>query len=85
VGRALARVGFLAAFLVAMVSLAAGWAALRAAWQTPTVAGWLQTVTYAAVFTVSFLYLGFWLYVWDRAAGRVKRHIGLYERFLQHK
>ncbi len=84
-GRVVARLAFLAAFLLAMVSLAAGWAVLRAVWQAPTVAGWLQTVGYAAVFAVSFLYLGFWVYAWDRAAGRVKRHIGLYERFLRDK
>jgi hypothetical protein len=37
------------------------------------------------VFVVSFLYLGFWVYAWDRSAGRVKREIAFYERFLQRK
>lgn len=68
-----------------MVSLSAGWAALRGTWQTPTAAGLIQTLLYAAVFVASFLYLGFWVYAWDRAAGRVKRQIGLYERFLRGK
>ena len=79
------HLGFFAVFLVAMWSLSAGWTALRGTWQTPTAAGLGQTVLYAAVFAASFLYLGFWVYAWDRAAGRVKRTIGLYERFLPGK
>jgi hypothetical protein len=85
VGRLLQRLAFLGAFAVAMVSLAAGWGALQEAWQAPTVAGWLYTLCFLAAFAVSFMYLGFWVYAWDRAAGRVKRQIGLYERFLRGK
>lgn len=79
------RAAFLAVFLVALVSLSAGWTSLRGTWQTPTATGLAQTLAYAAVFVASFLYLGFWVYAWDRAAGRVKRTIGLYERFLRSK
>jgi len=85
VGRVIQRVAFVAAFLVAMVSLSAGWGALRSTWQAPTTAGLVQTLAYAAVFAAAFLYLGFWVYAWDRAAGRVKRTIGLYERFLRNR
>jgi hypothetical protein len=79
------RVAFLASFGVAMVSLAAAWGALQVAWQTPTLAACLYTLGFTVVFVVSFLYLGFWVYAWDRAAGRVKREIAFYERFLQRK
>lgn len=83
--RVIQRAAFLAAFLVALVSMSAGWAALRDTWQAPTAAGLAQSLAYAAVFVASFLYLGFWVYAWDRAAGRVKRTIGLYERFLRNR
>ena len=53
--------------------------------QVPTPAGLMHTLLYTAVFAGSFLYLGFWVYAWDRAAGRVKRRIGLYEWFLRGK
>ncbi len=78
-------IAFVVVFLVAMWALAAGWAALRQTWQAPTPAGLGQALLYAAVFAASFLYLGFWVYAWDRAAGRVRRRIGLYERFLRGK
>ena len=76
---------FVAVFLVAMWALAAGWAALRQTWQMPTPAGLGHTVLYVAIFAGSFLYLGFWVYAWDRAAGRVRRRIVLYEWFLRRK
>ncbi len=71
-----------AAFVAALVSLQAGWAALRAAWAVPTAGALGRVLVYAAVFAAAFLYLGFWVYAADRAAGRVRRRIGLYERFL---
>ncbi len=74
--------GFLAAFAVAIWSLAAAWATFRATWEAPSSAGVAATVAYFAVFLGSFLLLGFWLYAADRAAGRIQRRIGLYERFL---
>ena len=76
---------FVAVFLVAMWALAAGWAALRQTWQMPTPAGLGNTLLYGAIFAGSFLYLGFWVYAWDRAAGRVRRRIALYEWFLRRK
>ena len=76
---------FVAAFLVAMWALAAGWTALRLTWRMPTPAGIGYTIVYAALFAGSFLYLGFWVYAWDRAAGRVQRRIGLYEWILRKK
>ncbi len=79
------RIIFLGVFVVAMWSLSAGWAVLRAAWQTPTPSGLMQTLGYAAVFAASFLYLGFSVYAWDRAAGHVRRRIALYEWFLRSK
>src|SRR5947209_5458493 len=78
-------IGFVAVFLVAMWTMAAGWTALRQTWQIPTPAGLMHTLAYTAVFVGSFLYLGFWVYAWDRAAGRVRRRIALYEWFLRGK
>lgn len=77
--------GFLLAFAIAIWSLSAGWAAWRATRALPTTAGMVWTAIYAALFVAAFLYLGFWLYAADRAAGRVRRRIGLYERFLREK
>lgn len=75
--------GFLLAFAIAIWSLSAGWASLRTTWALPTTAGLVWTTVYAALFLTAFLYLGFWLYAADRAAGRVRRRIGLYEWFLR--
>jgi hypothetical protein len=72
-----------AAFVVALVSLSGGWAALQAAWAAPTAAALGRVVAYTVVFAAAFLYLGFWVYAADRAAGKVRRRIGLYERFLR--
>ncbi len=81
----LRSLGFLGAFAVAIWSLATGWAAFRAAWGAPTSAGYAATLGYLVIFLGSFLYLGFRLYVADRAAGRVQRRIGLYEWFFRHE
>lgn len=76
-------VGFFLVFAVAIWAISAGWAALRSTWAAPSTAGLAATLGYVAVFAAAFLYLGFWLYAADRAAGRVRRQIGLYERFLR--
>jgi hypothetical protein len=76
-------IGYLVAFAVAIWSLSAGWASLRGTWQTPAPAGVGVTLLYAALFVAAFLYLGYWSYAADRAAGRVRRRIGLYEWFLR--
>ena len=73
--------GSLAAFAVAVWAVHAGWTQLRVVWDTPTPAGWVAVVGYLLVFLAAFLYLGFWQYAADRAAGRVRRPLGLYERF----
>ncbi len=78
-------VGFVVAFAIAIWSLATGWAVFRATWGAPSAAGYAATLGYGAVFLVSFLSVGFWLYTADRAAGRVQRRIGLYEWILRHE
>lgn len=78
-------VGYLAAFAVAIWSLATGWATLQAAWALPTAAGVLATVGYFVLFAGALGVLGFWLYATDRAAGRVQRRIGLYEWWLDRR
>lgn len=75
--------GYFVAFAVAIWSLSAGWASLRRTWVAPDAAGMIVTLVYAAVFLGAFLYLGFLSYAADRAAGRVRRRIGFYERFLR--
>lgn len=72
-------------FVVAMWAIGRGWAALRAAWAAPTPGGVAATVLYAAVLAGAFLYLGFWVYAADRAAGKVRRRIALYERLLSRR
>lgn len=74
---------YLLAFGVAIWSLSEGWAALRAAWQRPDAADIAVALVYAAAFVASFLFLGFWLYAADRAAGRVRRRIRFYEHFIR--
>ncbi len=74
---------FFAAFILAIWALGAGWGRFLRAWETPTAAAWLGTAGYAVVFVAALLYLGFWLYAQDRAAGRVRRRIGLYEKVLR--
>lgn len=76
---------FLLAFAIAIWSLSAGWSALRSTWALPTATGLGWTAFYTLLFLGAFLYLGFWLYAADRAGGRVRRRIGLYERFLREK
>lgn len=74
-----------AAFILAMWAIGAGWASLRAVWDAPSAAGAGDTALYAAVFLAAFVYLGFWVYAADRAAGKVQRTIGLYERILRRR
>lgn len=74
---------YLAAFAIAIWALSKGWASLRQTFQSPDPAGVGVTLLYAALFVGAFLYLGYWNYAADRAAGRVRRRIGLYERFLR--
>ncbi len=76
-------IAYLAAFTVAIWSLSRGWAALRQTWFAPEAAGVAATLLYAGLFASAFLFLGYWSYAADRAAGRVRRRIGLYERFLR--
>ncbi|MDQ7843320.1 MAG: hypothetical protein QN141_06485 [Armatimonadota bacterium] len=74
-----------AAFVLALGALSRGWAALRRAWAQPTPEAAAATLLYALVFVLMFLYLGFWVYRADRAAGKVVRTIGLYERILRRR
>jgi hypothetical protein len=73
---------FLIAFAAAMWAVGDGWAALRAAWAAPSGPHLAAVVGYLAVFAAAFIYLGFGVYAADRAAGKVRRPIGLYERLL---
>lgn len=65
-----------------MWAINGGWVALRALWAHPSTAGLAMTAGYAIVFGGAFFILGFWIYRADRAAGKVRHPIGLYERFM---
>jgi hypothetical protein len=77
--------GYFITFVVAIWSLATGWAALQTEWAVPTTVGLLTTIVYFAIFAGTLAILGFWLYVADRAAGRIQRRISLYEWWLQRR
>lgn len=77
--------GYLGAFAVGIWAMSDGWASLRATWQSPDVSGALATLGYLGVFVAAFLYLGYWIYAADRAAGRIQRPIKLYERFFRDR
>lgn len=75
----------IAAFALALWSLGRGWGTLRAVWAQPSWAAAAVTGLYLIVFLAAFGYLGFWLYAADRAAGKVARTIGIYERVLRRR
>ena len=72
-------------FIVAMWAIGKWWAAVRAVWTLPTAGGAASVAAYTVVFVAAFAYLGFWVYAADRAAGKVQRTIGLYERVLRRR
>ncbi|MGH2399161.1 MAG: hypothetical protein ACRDF6_04895 [bacterium] len=74
-----------AAFVVAMWAVGAGWASVRAVWAEPSTDSVLRTAFYVVVFLAAFLYLGFWVYAADRMSGKVHRRIALYERILNRR
>lgn len=74
-----------AAFVVAMWAVGAGWAALRLTWAQPSPEGVLRTASYTVIVAAALLYLGFWVYAADRAAGKVQRRIDMYERILNRR
>lgn len=72
----------LAAFAVAVYSFSALWGAARGAWEGRPTLPPGPFLIYAAAFVGSLLYLAFVLYAADRAAGRVRRRIGAFDRLL---
>lgn len=71
-----------AAFAVAVYTFSALWGAVRGAWEgRPTVppGAFLGLV---ALFLGSLAYLAFVVYAAENAAGRVRRRIRLFDRFL---
>ena len=76
---------FLIAFGAAVWAIGEGWAALRQTWAAPTWVGLAAVAWYLTVFFAAFLYLGFGIYAAERAAGKVRRRIRLYERILARR
>jgi len=73
---------FVVAFAVAVLALRGVWAALREAVHGAGPEAWLWAAAWAALLAGSFLYAGFVLYGAERNARRLRRRVGLYERFL---
>lgn len=73
------------AFVLAMWAIGDGWPALRALWAAPSAAAAGAVAAYAAVLLAALTYLGYWVYAADRAAGKVRRPIRLYERILTRR
>ncbi|MBI4280156.1 MAG: hypothetical protein HY660_17020 [Armatimonadetes bacterium] len=79
------RIVFFGMFAVAIWALAELWALAGPVWEQRSGGPWPAALGYAALLVGSFLYLGFLLYEADRAAGRVKRPIALYDRWIAAK
>jgi hypothetical protein len=77
------RLAFLGAFVVAMIALRQVFRTYGEALGAPGAGAWLAAAGWTALLVAAFLYAGFLLYAADRAAGKLQRRIGLYERFLR--
>ncbi len=72
----------LAAFAVAVYTFSGLWGAARSAWDGHPTLPPGPFLVYVAAFVVCLGYLAFILYAADRAAGRVRRRIGAFDRLL---
>ncbi|MER3455607.1 MAG: hypothetical protein C4304_01655 [candidate division GAL15 bacterium] len=75
-------VRFAASFGVAVLSLHGAWQAFGLAWADPRAERWLVLGVYLAALLASGAWAGYLVYAADRRAGRVRRRVGLYERWL---
>lgn len=73
---------FVLAFAAAALAMRGVWTALREALRGPELETWLWAAAWAVLLVGSFLYAGFVLYAAERGARRLRRRVGLYERFL---
>lgn len=75
----------LAAFAVAVYTFSALWGAARSAWEGHPTLPPTAFLAYVAAFVASLGYLAFILYAAERAAGRVRRRIGAFDRLLDRE
>jgi hypothetical protein len=73
---------FVVSFAVAVVALRQIFRAYGEALAAQTPAAWLAALGWTALLLGAFVYAGFLIYAADRAAGKLRRRLGLYERFL---
>jgi len=77
------HIGFLLAFFAAVVALRESYAAWSAAIRRGAPQDWAMAIGLLVVLVTAFLCAGFLVYESDRRAGRLRRRLGLYERFLR--
>lgn len=73
---------FWVAFALAVAGLHGAWGAVRLAWAEGQLASWLAAGAWAALLVASAAWAGALLYAADRRAGRVRRRVAVYERWL---
>lgn len=73
---------FWAAFGLAVAGLHGTWGAVRVAWADREPTSWLAAAAWAALLVASGAWAGYLLYAADRKAGRVRRRVAVYERWL---
>jgi hypothetical protein len=77
------HIAFVAAFFGAVVALRESYAAWSSAFQRGAAEDWALAIGLAILMALAFLYAGFLVYEADRRAGKLRRKLRLYERFLR--
>lgn len=80
--RALGAIVSLVAFGVAVYTFSELWGAFSGAWQGRPTLGPAALLVVLAGFLASLTALGYMIYATDRAAGRVRRRIAVFDRIL---
>jgi hypothetical protein len=73
---------FFVVFAGAVVALREVFRAYGEALAAQTAVAWLAALGWTALLLGGFLYAGFLIYATDREAGKLRRRVGLYERFM---
>ncbi|MCS7236525.1 MAG: hypothetical protein RMM30_11210 [Armatimonadota bacterium] len=75
-------VRFWLAFALAVVGFHGAWQGARLAWADPEPARWAVVAAWLAVLAGAVAWAGYLLYAADRQAGRVRRPVRAYDRWL---
>jgi hypothetical protein len=73
----------LGAFAVAVLSFSRLWQGVRGALEGQRLYGPWEALGWMALFLVTMAYLAFVIYAADRASGRAKRRIALFDRLVE--